>query len=194
MAWNHRPQICDTCAPAVGSDDVGHQSLQNFHAGHKVVPTSLANLLFDGSHSREGTSAHAHVHFYHFDTQSALYMPAGANILLTASSEDSRGFTSKISDFGLSRLCTTNTEIETKTSGTVTHAPPELLSDGHLSQAGDVFAFGVMLWEMWNSQHAWSGLLPYQVGSGTPCKSFSGSKALMLCIVKTQGKCGSMAR
>ena len=102
-------------------------------------------------------------------------MLAGPNILLTASSEDARGFTSKISDFGLSRLCTNNAEIETKTSGTVTHAPPELLSDGHLSQAGDVFAFGVILWEMWTSQHAWSGLLPYQVSSETCCQICSQS-------------------
>ncbi len=87
---------------------------------------------------------------------------AGPNILLTSCPGEARGFTSKISDFGLSRLCT-SAEIETKTSGTVTHAPPELLSDGHLSQAGDVFAFGVLLWEMWHSRHAWSGLLPYQV-------------------------------
>ncbi|KAK9824876.1 hypothetical protein WJX74_002458 [Apatococcus lobatus] len=121
-----------------------------------VFIPNMASILLT---ARELASGMAYVHslgILHGDLK-------GPNILLTASSEDARGFTSKISDFGLSRLCSNNAEIETKTSGTVTHAPPELLSDGHLSQAGDVFAFGVMLWEMWNSQHAWSGLLPYQV-------------------------------
>jgi serine/threonine protein kinase len=30
----------------------------------------------------------------------------------------------------------------------VTHMPPELLRDGQLSKAVDVYAFGVLLWEM----------------------------------------------
>ena len=30
----------------------------------------------------------------------------------------------------------------------MTHMPPELLTEGTLSQAVDVYAFGVMLWEM----------------------------------------------
>ena len=30
----------------------------------------------------------------------------------------------------------------------VTHMPPELLSEGRLSKAADVYSFGVMLWEM----------------------------------------------
>ncbi len=32
--------------------------------------------------------------------------------------------------------------------GTVTHMPPELLSEGTLSKQADVYSFGVMLWEM----------------------------------------------
>ncbi len=38
--------------------------------------------------------------------------------------------------------------IETTTYGTVTHMPPELLSDGKLSRAADVYSFGVILNEM----------------------------------------------
>jgi Protein tyrosine and serine/threonine kinase len=30
----------------------------------------------------------------------------------------------------------------------VTHMPPELLSEGQLSKAADVYSFGVMLWEL----------------------------------------------
>lgn len=47
--------------------------------------------------------------------------------------------------------------------GTVTHMPPELLASGALSQASDVFSFGVMLLEMWYSQRAWLGVPPTAV-------------------------------
>ena len=39
--------------------------------------------------------------------------------------------------------------IETSTYGTVTHMPPELLTDGRLSRAADVYSFGVILNEMY---------------------------------------------
>ena len=39
--------------------------------------------------------------------------------------------------------------IETSTYGTVTHMPPELLTDGKLSRAADVYSFGVILNEMY---------------------------------------------
>ncbi len=39
--------------------------------------------------------------------------------------------------------------IETSTYGTVTHMPPELLTDGRLTRAADVYSFGVILNEMY---------------------------------------------
>ncbi len=33
-------------------------------------------------------------------------------------------------------------------SGTVTHMPPELIEDGKVYQQGDVYAFGIMMWEV----------------------------------------------
>jgi mitogen-activated protein kinase kinase kinase 11 len=35
----------------------------------------------------------------------------------------------------------------TATIGTVTHMAPELLQHGKLRQSGDVYAFGIMLWQ-----------------------------------------------
>ena len=50
----------------------------------------------------------------------------------------------QVSDFGLSRVFTGSTGIATETYGTVTHMPPELLSEGRLTRGADVYAFGVL--------------------------------------------------
>jgi mitogen-activated protein kinase kinase kinase 11 len=38
-------------------------------------------------------------------------------------------------------------------SGTVTHMPPELIEEGKVYQQGDVYAFGIMMWEVSMSLH-----------------------------------------
>ncbi|KAK9808830.1 hypothetical protein WJX72_004554 [[Myrmecia] bisecta] len=87
---------------------------------------------------------------------------AGGNILLVSSDKDSRGFSVKVADFGLSRVLSQES-ISTGTYGTVTHMPPELLTTGQLSKATDVYAFGVLLWEMYTGQRPWGGLLQMQI-------------------------------
>mmetsp|Transcript_3321 Transcript_3321/g.9610 ORF Transcript_3321/g.9610 Transcript_3321/m.9610 type:complete len:877 (-) Transcript_3321:642-3272(-) len=84
------------------------------------------------------------------------------NILLTSSPKDSRQFTSKIADFGLSRVLL-DTSVSTGTYGTVTHMPPELLTTGRLSKGADTYAFGVLLWEMFTGQRPWGGMLQMQI-------------------------------
>ena len=51
----------------------------------------------------------------------------------------------QVSDFGLARDLDVLSKIETKTTGTVTHMAPEVLSRGVVSKAADVFSFGVLL-------------------------------------------------
>ena len=58
------------------------------------------------------------------------------NVLLTSSQANPHGFCAKISDFGLARNLDLVSRVETKTTGTVTHMPPEVLSDGIISKAG----------------------------------------------------------
>lgn len=59
-----------------------------------------------------------------------------------------RGFVAKISDFGLSRSMEHKSKVVTKTYGTLTHMPPELLEHGITSKAADVYSFGVLLWQV----------------------------------------------
>ena len=57
----------------------------------------------------------------------------------------------QVADFGLSRLASSTT-VDTDTYGTVTHMPPELLMEGKLTKSADVYAFGVLLWELYTGQ------------------------------------------
>lgn len=63
----------------------------------------------------------------------------------------------QVADFGLSRVCD-EAQIQTKTYGTVTHMPPELLLDGKLSKSADVYAYGVLLYELFTAERPWHGL------------------------------------
>lgn len=70
------------------------------------------------------------------------------NVLLKSANTDRRGFFCKVSDFGLSRSMGKSDYIQTFTYGTITHMPPELLKDGVLTPAVDVYSFGMLLWEL----------------------------------------------
>jgi serine/threonine protein kinase len=42
--------------------------------------------------------------------------------------------------------------------GTMTHMAPEVMLVGKLSRGSDVYAFGVLLWELFTAQHAFKGI------------------------------------
>lgn len=54
----------------------------------------------------------------------------GGNVLLASNPDSPAGVTAKIADFGLARAVDVQSRIETRTYGTVTHMPPELLVRG----------------------------------------------------------------
>ena len=49
---------------------------------------------------------------------------------------------------------------QTAAQGTISHMPPELIREGRMHKSTDVWSYGVLLWEMYSGQRAWSGL-PY---------------------------------
>ncbi|GFR46705.1 hypothetical protein Agub_g8325 [Astrephomene gubernaculifera] len=79
-----------------------------------------------------------------------------------------RNFTAKVADFGLSRTLDLRSKIKTRTYGTISHMPPECLISGIISKATDVFAFGVLLWQMYTGLRPWAGMnhgqIIYNVG------------------------------
>jgi len=87
----------------------------------------------------------------------------GGNVLLTSSDKDARGFSAKVVDFGLSRVCGESGYLQTNTMGCAEYMPPELITGGILTKAGDVYAFGIITWELYVGRRAWEGLQPGQV-------------------------------
>lgn len=80
---------------------------------------------------------------------------SGGNVLLTSSNANTHGFTARVTDFGLAR----NLDVKARTSpgryGTITHMAPETIREGELSIACDVYAWGVLLWEMITGGLSW---------------------------------------
>eukprot|EP00210_Caulerpa_lentillifera_P000953 g923.t1 len=74
------------------------------------------------------------------------------NLLLQGSHTSSKGFVAKVADFGLSRKLGHVTHLSTRSFGTITHMPPELLLEGHLSPRVDVYSFGIIMWELWSGE------------------------------------------
>lgn len=89
-----------------------------------------------------------------------------SNVLLTERPNCTKGYAAKVSDFGLARVLDSGkSSINTATMGTVTYMPPELfqLEGCCLTQKVDVYAFGVILWQMCSGERPFDGLLPTQI-------------------------------
>ena len=69
------------------------------------------------------------------------------NVFLKTNIASPYGFVAKIGDFGASRRLQKNKMLQTGLWGTVDHMPPEVLRDGELRSAADVFSFGMILLE-----------------------------------------------
>eukprot|EP00884_Botryococcus_braunii_P002388 jgi/Botrbrau1/1214/Bobra.0163s0022.1 len=87
----------------------------------------------------------------------------GGNVLLTDDPTAAHGWMAKVADFGMAREVNVAACIKTRTYGTVTHMPPELLREGSLSTAADMYAFGIIMWEMFNGCRAWASMTHAQV-------------------------------
>ncbi|KAL4517447.1 hypothetical protein Ndes2437B_g06678 [Nannochloris sp. 'desiccata'] len=91
------------------------------------------------------------------------------NVLFISAENNKRGYQAKVTDFGLSRALG-GQDCATKTVGTVSHMPPELLISGVMAKGGDVYSFGAMLWELYTGKRAWSGCSQAQVIFAITCR------------------------
>jgi TPR repeat protein len=66
-----------------------------------------------------------------------------------------------LADFGMARSHTQSTSVRKTASGpfgTLNWMAPEMISDGAVSQAIDVYAFGIIVWEMCSGMIPWAGI------------------------------------
>uniref|UniRef100_A0A7S3VTM3 Protein kinase domain-containing protein n=1 Tax=Dunaliella tertiolecta TaxID=3047 RepID=A0A7S3VTM3_DUNTE len=81
------------------------------------------------------------------------------NILLSSSGAEGKGVICKVSDFGLSvRMENMETHVSSLFQGTLTHMAPEVLLEGRVSKAADVYAFGITLWELFTAGQPYKGV------------------------------------
>ncbi|XVE88809.1 hypothetical protein DITRI_Ditri19aG0098500 [Diplodiscus trichospermus] len=113
--------------------------------GHTPLSWILrVQIALDAARGLEYIHEHTKTHYVHRDIKSS-------NILLDGS------FRAKISDFGLSKLVGKTSDEEataTKVVGTFGYLAPEYLSDGLASSKSDVYAFGVVLFEIISGKEA----------------------------------------
>ncbi|MED6158614.1 LysM domain receptor-like kinase 3 [Stylosanthes scabra] len=113
--------------------------------GHSPLSWIMrVQIALDAARGLEYIHEHTKTHYVHRDIKTS-------NILLDAS------FRAKISDFGLAKLVgkTDNGEVSTtKVVGTYGYLAPEYLSDGLATTKSDVYAFGVVLFEIISGREA----------------------------------------
>ncbi|KAL9251836.1 LysM domain receptor-like kinase 3-like protein [Drosera capensis] len=101
-------------------------------------------IALDAARGLEYLHEHSKAHYVHRDIKTS-------NILLDAA------FRAKISDFGLSKLIGKTSEADVSTTrvvGTYGYLAPEYLSEGLATTKSDVYAFGVVLFELISGREA----------------------------------------
>lgn len=74
-------------------------------------------------------------------------------------------FVAKIGDWGSARaIALTGAKSMTQGVGTACWLSPEVIYNAHFSKASDVYAFGIILWEIYTRQEIYEGMTAAQVG------------------------------
>eukprot|EP00798_Chlamydomonas_sp_ICE-L_P005664 gene5664-8989_t len=89
-----------------------------------------------------------------------------ANVLLKSSNNDPRGFTAKVSDFGLSRVEDDDSaaSFPFNSCGTAAYVAPEaLISNKKVTSSVDVYVFGILMCEMYMAQRPYGNMKQQQL-------------------------------
>ncbi|GLC35899.1 hypothetical protein PLESTM_000380500 [Pleodorina starrii] len=125
-----------------GSGSVVHAAAA---ASAGATPTGAMSV-----HASGGTAALA---------SEGLYCTPGGNSSVAEGGLDNYRYSAKVCDFGLSRsLDPGRTHLRTAAAGSVSHMAPETLLRGEMRREADVYAFGVLLWELATGAKAYAGL------------------------------------
>ncbi|XP_047056783.1 lysM domain receptor-like kinase 3 [Lolium rigidum] len=144
-------------------------SLKNhLHDPQSKGHTSLSwiyrvQIALDAARGLEYIHEHTKDHYVHRDIKSS-------NILLDSS------FRAKISDFGLAKLAVRSNDAEasvTKVVGTFGYLAPEYLRDGLATAKCDVYAFGVVLFELISGKEAITKTDAISAGSNSERRSLA---------------------
>jgi len=76
-----------------------------------------------------------------------------SNVLLKTAPDTHSGMLAKVADFGLSlKMSSEQTHVSNVQKGEPFYMAREVMEEGSASKAADIYAFGVVLWEMYMSQ------------------------------------------
>ena len=105
--------------------------------------------------ARDIASAMAHIHesgILHSDLKAL-------NIMLKSDGSDPRGFVAKVADFGLAlKMNRDETHASGLFQGTLSHMAPEVMTEGRVSKSADVYAYGILLWEIFTASRPWQDI------------------------------------
>ncbi|KAG2439441.1 hypothetical protein HXX76_004797 [Chlamydomonas incerta] len=120
------------------------------------LPAELVHMDFVLATLSEVASALQYLHaqgFVHCDLKPE-------NVLLKEAN-NRRGFTAKLADFGLSELRSADGQVVGDLGGTVTHVAPESVLHRQVSSFSDMYAFGILMWELYTGQQPYRALLSH---------------------------------
>ncbi|KAF5839107.1 hypothetical protein DUNSADRAFT_1505 [Dunaliella salina] len=80
-------------------------------------------------------------------------------------------FVAKVCDYGKARLLSPTGIVKAQAYATITHMAPEVLTDLLLSPAADMYAFGVLLWQMVCCSRPWPMMSHQQIFAVVSCNS-----------------------
>lgn len=106
----------------------------------------------------------------HLHKNNVLHSDLKSRNVLLKSDASGRGCIAKVADFGLAvRMDHTDTHVSAF-QGTMSHMPPEALLHGRISKAGDVYSFGITLWELFTGGTPYAGIPRALIGHNVAVK------------------------